>query len=261
MMNPTQEIALSLEDFRYGIKPESGNYVLEGGVWVPDKSVVSVSGFLSFIVKTEKNKVTTSCEITGFSRSQDITIYKCDVGESFYFVGSPPDGSYPMNPKLLDPSMVAPIISRYEELRNIDLGQATKALESEESKIRTVAAWQIWKILVSIELSSLLKTLREGRPDEKATVADRLGFILHPLVGPALAQAQYDPEESVRIVVNRAMRRLGLEPTERDSANKGEEINVVPAEKKKAPGKTDSKKPKSKKQRKTSISSRMYNLG
>ena len=86
------------------------------------------------------------------------------------------------------------------------------------------------------EIQSLIDTLKMGDTKARVAAADRLGFIYHPTVVPALQEAFRDPEDSVQKAAKTALLRLGVEDTETDLKKKRE---VAAKDEKAATGKID----------------------
>lgn len=97
-------------------------------------------------------------------------------------------------------------------LGNLGDGDAQQSLTSaakrESDPVVTAAlAWAIWKTDVAPHIRNLIALLKSDDASARVRAANRLGFILHPAVVPALQEALKDPDQAVRQAVGGALAR------------------------------------------------------
>ncbi|MFQ5753115.1 MAG: hypothetical protein ACE5HI_14075 [bacterium] len=184
-------------------------------VHVEDAEQLRISGDVCLFIALKERDLRTCYYFNGFKLVDDDIFYLCNNGEVIHYIGSP-KGTFPMNPDLLDPGGVAPVILSLNEIKDLDIKQIVESLETGNSYQKEKAAWNLWKLTCHKYIETMIIKLQDtnAKTEEKINILGRFGFIYHPKIEPALNIAMKDPERLVQEAAKRAKQNLGVTITE-----------------------------------------------
>lgn len=202
------DLDVTVTKITHAIKPEGGDLEWRDGRWVAPESA-SVSGFIGFTVAVDGVSHAIQTDITGQSTQGGPTIYRCKNGDSFYEAGSPTGevraGTYE---SLIDPGMMVPLVTD-ADLRGLNIGTARVRINDPDELVRTDAGWDIWKVAVGRDIERLISDLKSSDSlERRVSAAERLGYLYHPLIAPALLEAASSPDGDLATAAKSAMAKL-----------------------------------------------------